>query len=65
MSVEREGSLTRFVCDEPGCHRNYEVHDETFQRSWAEARSSGWVAVVRFEQWQHACKECAKELGDD
>ena len=65
MSVERDGSLTRFVCDEPRCHKNYEVYDETFQKSWAEAKTAGWVNLFSKSEWSHVCKECAKELGDD
>ena len=65
MSVERDGSLTRFVCDERGCHRNYEVCDESFEISWAETKKYGWVNSYQRGVWKHHCPQCARELGDD
>jgi hypothetical protein len=65
MSIEREGPLTRFVCDERGCRKNYEVHDEMFAASWAEAKHAGWVNAERDGAWTHYCPECKRDLGDD
>lgn len=64
MSVEREGSLTRFTCDGDRCHKNYEGVDG-FVSAWTEARAHGWVnAIDRWGTWKHYCPKCKKELGD-
>lgn len=65
MSVEREGTLIRFVCDGTGCRKNYEVYDESFTESWVEARHMGWVNSEINGTWTHYCCQCKRELGDD
>lgn len=65
MSVEREGSLTRFTCDGGGCRKNYEGVDG-FVSAWAEAKCHGWVGVPDGRgDWRHYCPTCRRELGDD
>jgi hypothetical protein len=66
MSVEREGSLTRFTCDGGGtCRANYEGVDG-FSSAWKEARAHGWVnAETSDRTWQHFCPTCKRDLGDD
>lgn len=62
MSIEREGSLTRFNCDGAGCYKNYEGGE--FFSAWAEAKSEGWVNLQSRGSWQHYCPTCKKQLGD-
>lgn len=64
MSVEREGSLTRFTCDGGGCRKNYEGMDG-FVSAWQEARCHGWANMEYRGVWTHYCKMHAGELGDD
>lgn len=61
MSVEREGSLTRFTCDSPGCHRNYEGVDG-FVSAWNEAKVHGWANAENNGEWTHYCKDCAGRI---
>lgn len=64
MSFERAGRLTRFECDTPGCHRNFEG-EEGFTSTWKEARIGGWVNAEARGVWTHYCPACERELGDD
>lgn len=72
MSVERDGKLTRFVCDGGDdmrgvpCRANYEVNLKgPLGHAWSEARAMGWVNTESGGVWQHYCPTCKKELGDD
>jgi hypothetical protein len=72
MSIEREGSLTRFTCDGGidrrgvSCRANYEGVDG-FVSAWTEAKAHGWINVqnISDSSWKHYCKDCKLELGDD
>lgn len=71
MSIEREGSLTRFNCDGGKdargvvCRANYEGVDG-FVSAWAEAKQRGWVNAEQSNRtWNHYCPSCKMELGDD
>ncbi len=67
MSIERDGTLIRFTCDERGCRKNYEVYEDTteFNDAWREARHYGWVSAHGNDGWKHYCPKCKLELGDD
>lgn len=64
MTIEREGGLTRIVCDGARCRRNYEGVDG-FSSAWAEAKVSGWVNAESRGVWTHYCPTCKRDLGDD
>ncbi len=63
MSIEREGSLTRFNCDGVRCHRNYEG-EAGFTVTWKEAKSDGWINAEHRGVWTHYCPTCKRELGE-
>jgi hypothetical protein len=70
MTVEREGRLTRFVCnggvDRRGvmCRCNYETDAGSFADAWREAKHMGWVNAESGGTWTHYCGDCKKDMGD-
>lgn len=70
MSVEREGRLTRFLCDGGKdargvtCRANYESDAGAFADAWKEAKHLGWVNSHGGGAWTHYCVDCKRELGE-
>lgn len=48
----------QYYCDTCGAVDDYDIDDGDVKDAWSRAKSDGWRAFMKGNDWQHKCPEC-------